>query len=252
MVSKPSRIVFGLHAIRHILKSAPADILELWVGGRRSAKAVRELAGMAENNGIPVQVVPDKTLTRIARSAHHQGIIARCRLPVAGNTLSLRSVLGGDGLSRSLFLVLDGIQDPHNLGACLRVADAAGVQAVILPKDRAAGLSGSVYKVASGAVEYVPVIRVTNLARALREMRKAGVWIVGADPGAGATVYAEELALPMALVVGSEDKGLRRNTLSLCDKLVSVPMSGLVESLNVAVAAGICLFEIGRRHRLFS
>ena len=166
------------------------------------------------------------------------------------NKIDLASVLEIDDGTKALFLVLDGIQDPHNLGACLRTADAVGVRAVILPKDRAVGLNETVRKVACGAAENTPVIHVTNLSRSLREMQDAGVWIIGTADEAENTIYEEDLTLPIALVMGSEGQGLRQNTRKHCDKLVNIPMAGVVESLNVSVAAGVCLYEAQRQRHL--
>jgi 23S rRNA (guanosine2251-2'-O)-methyltransferase len=155
-----------------------------------------------------------------------------------------------DDGGKALFLVLDGVQDPHNLGACLRTADAVGVRAVILPKDRAVGLNETVRKVACGAAENTPVIHVTNLSRALREMQDAGIWVIGTVDEAENTIYEEDLTSPIALVMGSEGQGLRQNTRKHCDKLVNIPMAGVVESLNVSVAAGVCLYEARRQRQL--
>jgi 23S rRNA (guanosine2251-2'-O)-methyltransferase len=185
-------------------------------------------------------------LDAIAGGGRHQGVVAF--VAAQARTHSLEEVLDAlDPKRPALFLVLDGVQDPHNLGACLRVADAAGVDAVIAPKDRAAGLSAAAVKVASGAADTVPYVTVTNLARALRTLKEAGVWVVGAAGEAQKSLYECDLAGPVAWVLGAEGEGLRRLTRELCDELVRIPMLGAIKSLNVSVAAGVCLYETVRR-----
>jgi 23S rRNA (guanosine2251-2'-O)-methyltransferase len=192
-------------------------------------------------------LVDGARLDGMTQHARHQGIVARVE-PVA-LARDLESVL--DALSEpALLLILDGITDPHNLGACLRVADAMGVHAVVVPKDRAAGITPTVEKVASGAAETVPFIAVTNLARTMRELKEREIWLIGADQGAGRDLYSVKLEGPLAWVVGAEGEGMRRLTRENCDELARIPMRGAVESLNVSVAAGICLAETRRQRQL--
>jgi len=254
-MSKQSEITCGIHAVRHALKNAAADVLEMWVlENKRPAKGISEILELAKNAHVTVQFVANKTLDKLTHQANHQvnhqGIVISRKVTGKESKIDLASVLEMDDGEKELFLVLDGVQDPHNLGACLRTADAVGVRAVILPKDRAVGLNETVRKVACGAAENTPVIHVTNLSRSLREMQDAGVWVIGTADEAENTIYEEDLISPIALVMGSEGQGLRQNTRKHCDKLVNIPMAGVVESLNVSVAAGVCLYEARRQRHL--
>lgn len=239
-------VVYGLHAVASLLASRPETVDSLLLSApddRRLARLI-ELASAA---GVGVQQMSRRELDQMLPHARHQGVAARvqsgkCALPER----ALPDFLAA--LEQPAFLlVLDGVQDPHNLGACLRTADAAGVHAVILPRDRAVGITPVVHKVACGAVQSVPVFTVTNLARTLRSLREAGVWLYGASGDAGQDLYATDLKGPVALVLGGEGSGLRRLTRDLCDHLVAIPMAGTVESLNVSVAAGVLLFEALRQ-----
>ncbi len=254
-MSKQSEITCGIHAVRHALKNAAANVLEMWVlENKRPAKGISEILELAKNAHVTVQFVANKTLDKLTHQANqqvnHQGVVIRRKVTATDSKIDLASVLEMDDGGKALFLVLDGVQDPHNLGACLRTADAVGVRAVILPKDRAVGLNETVRKVACGAAENTPVIHVTNLSRALREMQDAGIWVIGTADEAENTIYEEDLTSSIALVMGSEGQGLRQNTRKHCDKLVNIPMAGVVESLNVSVAAGVCLYEAGRQRHL--
>ncbi|MDX9741446.1 MAG: 23S rRNA (guanosine(2251)-2'-O)-methyltransferase RlmB [Gammaproteobacteria bacterium] len=251
---KPRRegaMLCGIHAVSGLLRRRPAAIRAIWLQeGSRNSRLV-ELGEQAERSAVRCRVAPVEELDRLAEGVRHQGVIAQFDAEALTlNEAELDQLL--DGVEGApLLLVLDGVQDPHNLGACLRTADAAGVHAVIAPRDRAASLTATVCKVASGAAGKVPFVQVTNLARTLRGLRDRGIWIAGADAEAGASLYGLELDGPLALVLGAEDRGLRRLTREHCDWLVAIPMAGEagVESLNVSVAAGICLFEV-RRQRL--
>ena len=248
MSEKHSEIIYGLHAVRHALQHSPHSVLEMWVqDGRQSARDIGEILKAAAGS-VSLQVVQRQTLDRLTQYARHQGIAVKVR-GSRFSTHDLGSLLAKVTTGLPLYLVLDGIQDPHNLGACLRTADAAGVKAVILPKDRAVGMTPTVAKVASGAMESVPVIQVTNLARALRQLKEAGVWIVGASGNAEKSIYQTDMDRPLALVLGSEDKGLRENTQAHCDMLMHIPMAGAVASLNVSVAAAVCLYEAVRQQK---
>ena len=233
-------LVWGLHAVRETLLRAPERVLELWVLGGRADDRMEAILSLAREQGIAIQAVRRETLDGMAQGGAHQGVVARLAPAAAMDENDLDTLL--DRLAGPpLLLVLDGVQDPHNVGACLRTADAAGVHAVIVPRDRAAGLTPAARKSAAGAAETVPLIRVVNLARCLRSLKERGIWLVGAEAG-GASVFDADLAGPLALVLGGEGSGLRRLTRETCDLLVSLPMRGSVESLNVSVAAGALLY----------
>jgi 23S rRNA (guanosine2251-2'-O)-methyltransferase len=241
-------VVYGLHAVASLLASEPRSVERLQVsetGDRRLARVIE----LAQAAGIEVQQVSRRELDRSLPNSRHQGVVAQ----VQSGRCALSERALPDFLAAleepAFLLVLDGVQDPHNLGACLRTADAAGVHAVILPKDRAVGITPVVHKVACGAVQSVPVFTVTNLARTLRSLREAGIWLFGASDAAEQNLYASDLKGPVALVLGGEGGGLRRLTRDLCDHMVSIPMAGTVESLNVSVAAGVLLFEALRQRR---
>lgn len=237
-----TRLLFGFHAVTARLRQRPGSIRAIHLAqGRHDARS-RELSERARAAGVAVHPVDDKRLDDMARGARHQGVVASVDATLPHVTLA--DVLE-PGLEPPLLLVLDGVTDPHNLGACLRSADAFGAHAVIVPKDRAVGVNATVAKAASGAADTVPVVTVTNLARALREMKEAGVWIVGADTG-GESLFTADVTGPVAWVLGAEGEGLRRLTRESCDRIVGIPTQGTVESLNVSVAAGICLFATRR------
>lgn len=239
-------IVFGLHAVRTLLQQRPerASLLMLQKG-REDARATG-LMQLAQGAGVRTEWRDGQELDRLAGGDRHQGACLQVRAVGALGEGALDELL--DRLSTPpLLLVLDGVQDPHNLGACLRTADAAGVAAVIVPRDRAAGLSPTVRKVASGAAETMPLIQVVNLARTLRWLKEREIWIVGTDDQAPKPLFATQLTGPLALVLGAEGPGLRRLTKENCDLLVSIPMLGVVESLNVSVAAGVLLYEAVRQ-----
>ncbi len=249
MSKDSSDIIYGLHAVRHALSQSPESILEIWVqDDKKGSKAMLELLEAA--SGVPVQYAPRNELDKLAGYGRHQGIVIRQQMEKrATATADLEDLLVNAYMTFPLFLVLDGVQDPHNLGACLRTADAVGVSAVILPKDRAVGVNATVRKVASGAAENLTVIEVSNLARALRQMKAAGVWVVGTSDQAELSLYDADLNRPLALVMGAEGSGIRENTRVNCDLLVNIPMQGIVESLNVSVATGVCLYEALRQRR---
>ncbi len=241
------RVVFGFHAVLARLRADPASVLEIFLDeGRHDARA-KDLENAADRAGIRVMRVPTRRLDGFYGGGRHQGVVAR--IDVRGAKESLEEILG-DLQSPPLLLVLDGVTDPHNLGACLRVANAAGANAVIAPKYRAAGINPTVSKVASGAAESTPYLMVTNLARSLEEIKQKNIWVVGTDERAEKTLYQADLPDSIAWVLGAEGGGMRRLTRESCDLLVRIPMAGEVESLNVSVAAGVCLFESVRRRAL--
>ena len=242
--SGQARIVFGFHAVTVLLRQRPESILELHVGAERSDGRMRDLLKLAEQKQVRVMTAAGERLDGLAGHGRHQGVVAKVAQEKRIHSLddTLDAVAGSP-----LLLVLDGIQDPHNLGACLRVADAAGVHAVVAPKDRAVGLNATAAKVASGAAETVPYFPVTNLARTLRELKERNIWIVGTDENAKDDLFTADFPEAVAWVLGAEGEGMRRLTREHCDFLVRIPMQGEVESLNVSVAAGIVLFESVRR-----
>jgi 23S rRNA (guanosine2251-2'-O)-methyltransferase len=241
---KPTRAVFGFHAVLARLRADAASVVELYLDENRKDARARDLALTAEKAGVTLMRVPTKRLDGFYGGGRHQGVVAMVFDKPSRE--SLEDLL--DSLKEPpLLLVLDGVTDPHNLGACLRVADAAGAHAVIAPKDRAAGIGATVSKVASGAAESLPYYMVTNLARTLDDLKERSIWIVGADEDAGKTLYESELPEAIAWVLGAEGEGMRRLTRERCDLLTRIPMSGSVASLNVSVASGVCLFESRRR-----
>jgi 23S rRNA (guanosine2251-2'-O)-methyltransferase len=243
--AREPRVVFGFHAVLARLRADPSSVLEIYLDETRNDARARDLAAAAQRANVQLMRVPTKRLDGFYGGGRHQGVVARVQLRNAADTLE--AVL--EGVPNPLLLVLDGVTDPHNLGACLRVANAAGAHAVLAPKDRAAGLTPAVSKVASGAAEVTPYLMVTNLARALGELKERNIWVVGADERAGSTLFEADLPDPIAWVLGAEGEGMRRLTRESCDLLVRIPMAGEVESLNVSVSAGICLYESVRRRR---
>lgn len=240
-------LVYGLHAIQGVLKTSPERLLELWVAQARDDDRIRDLSQTAVESGAHVHSVSAAALDKmVGGGVVHQGAVAAIRPLKPWDEKDLLKGIVGFG-SQPLLLVLDGITDPHNLGACLRSADAAGVNAVIIPKDRVATVDAVVRKVAAGAAEFVPVATVTNLARTLDSLKEREIWVVGLDGEAKQSLYGADLNRPLALVMGAEGAGMRRLTREKCDFLVHIPMIGQVESLNVSVAAGISLFEAHRQ-----
>ena len=238
--------VYGLHAINAVLERAPERVLELWIAQPRDDDRTRGLRERADSVGVRVQTVAGEVLAKLVGDVTHQGAVAAVRPLKAWVEHDLV-----DALSQMpedpLLLILDGVTDPHNLGACLRTAAAAGAQAVLIPKDRAAAVDGVVRKVAAGAAEFVPVVSVTNLARTIDMLKERGIWVVGTDAAAPQSLFAADLKRPLAVVLGAEGGGMRRLTREHCDFLVRIPLSGQIESLNVSVAAGVALFEARRQ-----
>jgi 23S rRNA (guanosine2251-2'-O)-methyltransferase len=239
--------VYGLHAVSAALERAPERVLELWIAQPRETEArVRELKERAQLAGVHIHAASPDALLKLVGDVVHQGAVAAMRPLKAWDEHDLVDLL--DRLHVDpLLLILDGVTDPHNLGACLRTADAAGAHAVIIPKDRAATLDGVARKVAAGAAEFIPVASVTNLARTLEALKQRGIWIVGTEGEAAQSLYSADFKRPLGLVLGAEGSGMRRLTREKCDFLVRIPMAGHMESLNVSVAAGIALFEVLRQ-----
>ena len=239
-----TKVLFGFHAVTVRLKTAPESIAEIHVDTTRRDARMRQFVQRATEAGARVVDSDAPRLAQLAGTPRHQGVVARVS-PLAPKH-SLDDVLD-DVQGAPLVLVLDGVTDPHNLGACLRVADGAGAHAVVAPRDHAVGLNATVAKVASGAAETVPYLMVTNLARTLNELKERDILVVGAGDDVPLTLYQADLSGPLALVLGAEGKGLRQLTRKTCDALLRIPMQGAVESLNVSVAAGVCLFEALRQ-----
>ena len=250
-----AKVLFGFHAVGVRLRTAPASVIEVHVDASRRDARMRQFMERATEAGVRLVESDGLRLARLSGSHAHQGVAAR--VTVLPQVRSLDELLEGLEATQAqlpagqrtapLLLVLDGVTDPHNLGACLRVADGAGAHAVIAPKDHAAGINATVSKVASGAAETVPYFMVTNLARTLNELKERNIWIVGTSDAAAKTLYQADLKGPVALVLGAEGAGMRQLTAKTCDELVQIPMRGAVESLNVSVASGVCLYEALRQ-----
>jgi 23S rRNA (guanosine2251-2'-O)-methyltransferase len=239
-----SKMIFGFHAVTARLRHEAASIEEIYIDASRHDRRMQELLRAAEAAKVRIIQADDQRLDGMVGTRRHQGVVAKAgELSLARNLDELLDAIEGP----PLLLILDGVTDPHNLGACLRVADGAGAHAVIAPKDRAVGLNATAAKVASGAADTVPYITVTNLARTMRELKEREIWLIGTTDDAEKTIYEADFSTPSALVMGSEGEGMRRLTRENCDVLASIPMCGAVESLNVSVASGVCLYEARRQ-----
>lgn len=241
--------IFGVHAAQSALDYAPQKIKQAWVDQKRQDERVLSLVKGLQKHNIRPEKADRKKLDNLSKGSNHQGIILEVEMPAMRSESDLKAVVKSSQ-QMPFWLVLDHIQDPQNLGACLRTADAAGIQGVIVTKDQAVGITPTVCKVASGAAETVPVYQVTNLSRTLSWLKEQGIWIAGAAGEAEQTIYQMDVKMPLALVMGAEEKGLRRLTREQCDFLVKIPMQGSVASLNVSVAAGVLVYEIFRQRLL--
>jgi 23S rRNA (guanosine2251-2'-O)-methyltransferase len=242
-----TRVLFGFHAVTGRLRRRPDSVHEIYLDPARRDARARELTARAASAGVRVIEAEPARIERLAGSRRHQGVAARVEAIELQTSIEELLLAATEPV---LLLVLDGVQDPHNLGACLRVADAFGAHAVVAPKDRAVALTATVAKVASGAADSVPYVQVTNLARSLKQLQEAGVWVVGADQDGSQELTDARLDAALAWVLGAEGEGLRRLTRETCDERIRIPMQGSVESLNVSVAAGICLYESRRQRSL--
>lgn len=248
--------LYGIHALESVLSREPERLIELYVLKGRNDEKLRNIINQARRFGLSVQfvqrkVLDDKVRSRDGNTEQHQGVVAKAKPGRVYDEKDLDDIIA-DNVARAqktFLLVLDGVTDPHNLGACLRSADAAGAHALVVPKDKSANLTPTARKVACGAAETVPLVQVTNLARTLRNIQEAGVWVIGTAGEAEQMIYDVSLEGPIALVMGAEGKGMRRLTREVCDELIKLPMAGSVSSLNVSVATGICLYEIVRQRR---
>jgi len=250
-MAKQDEVVLGIHAISALIKRSPERFKELFFLKGREDERLLPIVNLARKHGIPAQFVHRKVLDEKSRGEQHQGVLARVTPGKTFTEHDLDDILATCERNQTepFLLILDGVTDPHNLGACLRNADAAGVHAIVVPKDNAARITSTVRKVAVGAAETIPLVQVTNLARTMKALQKQGVWIIGTAGETDTCIYDVALSGPMALVMGAEGKGMRRLTRENCDQLVKLPMAGEVSSLNVAVATGICLYEIVRQRR---
>ncbi|MBU3016247.1 23S rRNA (guanosine(2251)-2'-O)-methyltransferase RlmB [Paraglaciecola agarilytica] len=240
--------LYGIHALEAVIEREPERLIELFVLKGRDDKPINTIINHARKFGIAVQFCQRKTLDDKVNGEQHQGVVAKAKPGKQFNENDLDDIIKKS--ATPFLLVLDGVTDPHNLGACLRTADAAGIDAIVVPKDNSVALTPVVRKVACGAADLIPLIQVTNLARTLREIKDAGVWVVGTAGEATQSIYQCKMQGPIALVMGAEGKGMRRLTREHCDELIKLPMAGSVSSLNVSVATGICLYEIVRQRAL--
>jgi len=240
-----NEFIYGIHAVKAVLAREPERFIEAFVLKGRQDDRLMPILNELQQIGVSIQQMTRKTLDDKARGANHQGVMARVKPAKQLNENDLDDILAK--YDAPLLLVLDGVTDPHNLGACLRNADAAGVAAVIVPKDKSANINATVSKVACGAAETVPLVRVTNLARTMRALQEQGIWFVGTAGEATHDIYQAKLTGPLAIVMGAEGDGMRRLTRETCDDLIKIPMAGSVSSLNVSVASGVCLFEAVRQ-----
>ncbi|PIZ03415.1 MAG: 23S rRNA (guanosine(2251)-2'-O)-methyltransferase RlmB [Gammaproteobacteria bacterium CG_4_10_14_0_8_um_filter_38_16] len=246
---KTQEFIYGMHAVRTVLQTRPQDVLQLYIQGNRIDKKINEIKKLAESFYVPCELLSAQQLqNKVGETARHQGVVAKCRALSGFSEKELMSYIENTE-KPIVLLILDGVQDPHNLGACLRSANAFGVHAVIAPKDRAASITEVVRKVASGAAEQTPFIAVTNLHRTIKQLQEKGVWFVGLDSTASKTLSQIDLKGHIGIIMGSEGDGLRRLTKEACDYLAHIPMQGTVESLNVSVATGVALYEIQRQRQ---
>jgi len=254
MPKKSQELIYGIHAVESAIRNQPENVLQVFVQQGRNDNRIKKIIDLAKNSGISQQLISNDKLKEKCPKSRHQGVVAELRSNKS-STLSLDTILEKESL---LLLVLDEVQDPHNIGACLRTADAVGVDAVIVSKNRSPALTPVIRNVASGAAETVPYIMVSNLARALEKIKQSNVWVLGTSGDAKQTVYdtsdatsdSSSISKRLALVMGSEGKGMRRLTREACDELVSIPMQGSVESLNISVATAVCLYEIRRQQKI--
>lgn len=242
-----NELLYGIHALEAVVGREPERLIELFVLKGRDDQRLTNIINQARRFGIAVQFCHRKVLDEKVNGEQHQGVVARAKPGRQYSENDLDEIVASK--DTAFLLILDGVTDPHNLGACLRTAEAAGVHAVVVPKDKSAALTPTVRKVASGAADVIPLVQVTNLARTLRDLQQAGVWIIGTAGEAKQSLYECKMTGPTALVMGAEGKGMRRLTREHCDELIKLPMAGTVTSLNVSVATGVCLFEIVRQRQ---
>ncbi|MEO9655177.1 23S rRNA (guanosine(2251)-2'-O)-methyltransferase RlmB [Marinomonas sp.] len=242
--------IYGIHAVENALSQQPERVKEVRFQEGRDDKKTQRLVQLCKKTKVRYSIVPrrdlDQLFSKTKERVVHQGVVAYTTMTKAGDEGELHTYIAGLE-ENPLIIILDGVTDPHNLGACLRSADAAGAHAVVIPKDKSAPLNATVSKVACGAAESMPVYAVTNLARTMKKLQDQGVWIFGTAGEATQTVYEQDFTIPTAIVMGAEGEGMRRLTREQCDYLVKLPMAGVVSSLNVSVATGVCLYEVVRQ-----
>lgn len=241
-------LIFGINPVQQLLATNPSKIIEIFISSGKDEKRTQAIIDAAKEQGISVQRIDVKKLDKWLEGQNHQGVVAKITATAVLTEATLAELVKRS--AKPLFLILDGVQDPHNLGACLRTADAVGATAVIVPKDHAVGITPIVRKVASGAADTVPLVQVSNLARAMKELQDLGVWIVGTAGDCEQTIYEMDLKGSIAIVLGAEGEGMRQLTTKNCDFLAKIPMLGQVESLNVSVATGVCLYEVIRQRSI--
>lgn len=246
-VAKKTELLFGIHTLQHLLDNDAERIMEIWLAAERDDQRTRALIARINYLGLQFNAVPRKTLDKLAQHSQHQGVVVRCRLASQLDEQDLTALVAAQENKLWFFLILDEVQDPHNLGACFRTAAAAGVDAIIAPKNNACGLSATVHKVAAGTTANLPFIQVTNLARTMQWLKEHNIWLIGASHKAQNSIYEQDFTINTALVMGGEGSGLRHLTQQHCDAMVKLPMQTGVASLNVSVAAGICLYEVLRQ-----
>lgn len=246
-MSKKTNYIYGLHAVEQAVQSSPGSILNVWIQQSLDSKSINAIRDIVKRLGLSIQTVPRTTLDKMSKNKNHQGVLIEVRKTVNKAEHDLDDIVEKNKDGNPLYLILDSVQDPHNLGACIRTADAAGVTAVIIPKDRAASINETVRKVASGAVENVIVVSVVNLVRAIKKMKDAGVWVVGTAGDVEQSIYDLDMKAATAIVMGGEGKGMRSSVAKECDYVASIPIKGKIESLNVSVATGITLYEVLRQ-----
>lgn len=245
-MSNPLEYAYGIHSVEAMLTYEPSKINQLFILNKRTDKPLQKISALAQQANLKIKLLARHELDSLVGHTHHQGVVAAIQTHAPSITHDLFTLIE-TSTNIPLLLVLDEVQDPHNLGACIRSANAAGALAVIAPKDKAAGLTATVRKVACGAAEITPFIQVTNLARTLRELKQKGIWVFGLAGEASKSLYQADLTVPTALIMGAEGTGLRKLTRELCDELLYIPMAGKISSLNVSVAAGVTLFEAVRQ-----
>ncbi len=248
-MGKRTEQIFGIHAVNQILEISPDRILNVWIQEAINSESVRTIQDDMNKLGLSVQSVPRASMSRMVKNQNHQGVIIEVKPAKKKTDQDLDGILELNKENNPLYLILDSVQDPHNLGACIRTADATAVTAIIIPKDRSASVNETVRKVASGAVENVTVISVVNLVRAIKKIKESGAWVIGADGEAEQSIYDMNLKVPTAIIMGGEGKGMRESVMKECDYVASLPILGQIESLNVSVATGVILYEVVRQRQ---
>lgn len=248
-MAKRTEQIFGIHAVNQILEVSPDRIINVWIQEAINSDSVRAIYEEMKKLGLSVQTTPRATMSRMTKNQNHQGVIIEVKPAKKKTDNDLELILEQNSNNNPLYLILDSVQDPHNLGACIRTAEATKVTAIIIPKDRAVGITDTVRKVASGAVENVTVVTVTNLVRAIKKIKDAGVWVVGADGEAEESIYNMNMKVPTAIIMGGEGKGMRESVMKECDYIAALPILGQIESLNVSVATGVILYEVLRQRQ---